>query len=975
LLNKEVFSPCRVFISHSSKDGDFCIRLAEDLRRELGDNAVWYDHLKLRSGDSWWRIIVNELALCDPFILIISPDSMTSTWVQREHDIAFHEKKRIIPLLYREADNIWPDLKNIHYLSFTDLDRYTDTFQKLLHDLVPAKAPNPYTVAEEEDLKKKLATISANVAAHNWKQLISDVEELKQLRPESVTSLIYYWQGKALRALGRASDAIDALEKAHAMEGDEKQRLEILKELIPVLASLNQWVAVEKSSAMALKISPEEPVFLSLRRTALLAILASTNDKEQPLMLLYDLCDTLAGLGRWNDVLECTKEALQEVPQNQQLLMHRRDALLAITNNRQWHLKILSELCSVLASLEQWNDVLVYTDEGLRRVPDDLHFLTLQREALEKLLLAANGPEESLTLLRKLCSILATLSQWEEMLAVNEKALLLASGDFHLLTQRRDVLVRLLPAPHEQAYRAILYKLCSVLATLRQWEEVLHYTTTVPRSASKDHEISKLQNQARIHLGAFKVSAAYTLFSDWMGDRAADWERFVQSLLGSLQHLIGHKRMIAVLSIFLVLVLSGSALFVVLRPPSSMVIKIGILLPGSGDSQDNGVPIEKAVDLAISNANIMGYKLEPDFKDEVPSGGVSPDPATAENNMQNFSNDAQVAGVIGPYESSIAEKIMPDANKAPLALISLSNTYACLTTTGGTENCPGKNNLLHTVRPTGKVTYFRLATTDAYQGPALANYLKNLKSMPTTAYVIDDGEVYGSGLATSFMSEWKKLHGTVLSYIHDSNPKDYQSLIKSMLKHPPDVVFFAGRTDLGAENFYVQMQLHPTALRHTIYAGGSGLVSPTGFLPTVNTATIPIYASFPFVDVDNLPVGANFKVTFDQIEGASNYGKYTAPGYDSANILIQAIKTAIHEGFHPPENTSDASGAKKFRQAVINAIQNISYNGITGPISFDANGDATNKTFTIYDVANVDGQLTWNCLEQFNAPSACPSGQ
>ena len=359
----------------------------------------------------------------------------------------------------------------------------------------------------------------------------------------------------------------------------------------------------------------------------------------------------------------------------------------------------------------------------------------------------------------------------------------------------------------------------------------------------------------------------------------------------------------------------------------------------------------------------------------MPAGSFLPDPINAKKNMQNFISDAQVAGVIGPYESSIAKEIMHDANIAPIALISPSNTYSCLTITGGAEGCTGKNNLLHTVRPTGKVTYFRLATTDNYQGPALADYLMHLKSTstPATAYVIDDNEVYGIGLANSFMGEWKKLNGTVSSYKHDSNVNDYPSLVQSMLAHPPDVVFFAGRTDRGAENFYQQMQLRYTALQHTIYAGGSGLVSPTGFLSTVSPATIPIYASFPFVDVDKLPGGVNFKVAFDQIEGSSNYGKYTAPGYDSANVLIQAIKTAIHEGFHPPENTSDASGAKKFRQAVINAIQNESYNnGITShTISFDANGDMANKAFTIYDVGTVKGQLTWNCLEQFNASSAC----
>ena len=57
-----------------------------------------------------------------------------------------------------------------------------------------------------------------------------------------------------------------------------------------------------------------------------------------------------------------------------------------------------------------------------------------------------------------------------------------------------------------------------------------------------------------------------------------------------------------------------------------------------------------------------------------------------------------------------------------------------------------------------------------------------------------------------------------------------------------------------------------------------------------------------------------------------------------------------------PTSSSDAAGAKLFRQAVINAIQNISFTGVLGPQSFDANGDTTNRVITIYKVgANPAG--------------------
>ena len=47
----------RIFISHSTKDNDFGLRLARDLRQVISDqDAVWLDALGgLQGGDIWCR--------------------------------------------------------------------------------------------------------------------------------------------------------------------------------------------------------------------------------------------------------------------------------------------------------------------------------------------------------------------------------------------------------------------------------------------------------------------------------------------------------------------------------------------------------------------------------------------------------------------------------------------------------------------------------------------------------------------------------------------------------------------------------------------------------------------------------------------------------------------------------------------------------------------------------------------------------
>src|SRR5258708_40221716 len=73
----------RIFVSHSSKDNEFGVRLVQDLRRKLGsEDAVWYDsHGGLFGGDSWWETIKKELTARHVFMVVLSPDALASKWV------------------------------------------------------------------------------------------------------------------------------------------------------------------------------------------------------------------------------------------------------------------------------------------------------------------------------------------------------------------------------------------------------------------------------------------------------------------------------------------------------------------------------------------------------------------------------------------------------------------------------------------------------------------------------------------------------------------------------------------------------------------------------------------------------------------------------------------------------------------------------------------------------------------------------
>ena len=391
----------------------------------------------------------------------------------------------------------------------------------------------------------------------------------------------------------------------------------------------------------------------------------------------------------------------------------------------------------------------------------------------------------------------------------------------------------------------------------------------------------------------------------------------------------------------------------------STTIKIATDLPVSGKDESSGKPAENGAHLAVDDANkkqlIPGYTLVFVPKDDVGPAGLH-DPAVGAQNVRALVGDALVAGIVGPFNSSVAKAEMPITNQGPLAQISPANTNPCLTKEGAAAGCTGANDLVPTLRPTGKVNYFRIATTDDHQGPANADYLYKTLSLKKV-YVIDDAETYGIGIADAFSKEWQTLGGTVLGRSSEpATTTSYVSLLTQIATKNPDAIYFGGLDSTGGILIRQQMQQVP-ALKNLPFAGGDGIVTST-FSKTIGlTGGGPIYGTVATIDEAQVPSAQAFLNEYNMVYGAANLGAYSAASYDCANILIQAIKTALANGAHTPKDSSDAAGAKAFRAAVIAAIQGISFSGVLGNQAFDQNGDTTNRIITIYKVgANPPGK-------------------
>jgi branched-chain amino acid transport system substrate-binding protein len=384
-------------------------------------------------------------------------------------------------------------------------------------------------------------------------------------------------------------------------------------------------------------------------------------------------------------------------------------------------------------------------------------------------------------------------------------------------------------------------------------------------------------------------------------------------------------------------------------PTGSTIIKIAADLPYSRLDQDLGAPIENAAHLAVDQANahhtIPGYTLVFDPKDDVGPQGFH-DPAVGAANVTEFISDALVAGIIGPANSDVAFTEMPITNRAPIALISPSTTHPCLTKDTSVSGCSDTNHPIPSLRPTGKVNYFRLVTTDDLQGSAGADYMARLGYKKV--YVIDDAESYGISHANDFTGAWAKVGGLVLGRSSEpATTTSYISLLKRVEALHPDFIYFGGLDATGGTQIRQQMQ-HIPGLQNLPFVSDDGTVSPA-FAPAIQPlGGGPVYGTVALVDQRNNPKATAFEQQYAAAFPKEPSNAWSAAAYDAANILIQAIKTSLLHGVHTPASSSDAAGAVTFRAAVIAAIQHMQYDGITGHQSFDANGDTNLKLITIY---------------------------
>ncbi|MFG2608146.1 branched-chain amino acid ABC transporter substrate-binding protein [Streptomyces sp. NPDC048514] len=363
-------------------------------------------------------------------------------------------------------------------------------------------------------------------------------------------------------------------------------------------------------------------------------------------------------------------------------------------------------------------------------------------------------------------------------------------------------------------------------------------------------------------------------------------------------------------------------------------VTIGVDAPLTGDLSALGLGIRNSVDLAAKQANKKNYVKGVTFKVEATDDQAQP--SSGQTNATKFVGNKDVLGVVGPLNSSVAQSMQKVFDDAKLVEVSPANTNPALTQGDDWQKSKARQYK----------SYFRTATTDAIQGPFAAQYVYN-KAKKTKVFVIDDKKTYGAGLAATFSEEFKKLGGKVVGTEHiNPDTKDFSAVATKVKNSGAQVVYYGGEYPQAGP---LSKQIKAAGAKVPL-VGGDGIYADD-FIKLAGASGGGDLATSVGAPVETLPSAKEFVANYKAAGYKEAYAAYGGYSYDSAWSIIEAVKKVVDD--------NDGKLPDDAREKITQAMQNVSFDGVTGKVSFDEYGDATNKQLTVYSVTGT----TWKAVE------------
>jgi len=340
------------------------------------------------------------------------------------------------------------------------------------------------------------------------------------------------------------------------------------------------------------------------------------------------------------------------------------------------------------------------------------------------------------------------------------------------------------------------------------------------------------------------------------------------------------------------------------------VLKIAVLAPLSGGQPTFGTSTKEgalqAIDEWNKNGGVLGMQITPIVEDSQ----CSPEPAV--NAANKVVNQDKVHYIVGEVCSSASIPISEIATKAKVIQISPTSTNPAVTvdSSGAT-----------------KAYIFRACFIDPNQGKIGAMFATNNLKAKKAFIMFDQSNDYVKGLAEAFEGNFTQLGGTIVgkeSYVGKTDT-DFSAILAKVKSAKPDVVYLP--------DYYNVVNLVTKQAKekgiNAPFMGGDGWDSSD--LDIKSAA--PGYYTNHYSPDDPRPEVQNFLKAYAAKYSGKEPDALAVLAYDATNLLITAIKNA------GADNTDKVKAA----------MEGISFNGVSGKITYDAQHNPV-KSITILAV-------------------------
>lgn len=325
-------------------------------------------------------------------------------------------------------------------------------------------------------------------------------------------------------------------------------------------------------------------------------------------------------------------------------------------------------------------------------------------------------------------------------------------------------------------------------------------------------------------------------------------------------------------------------------------IKIGGLAPLTGDVSQYGIAVNNAVLMAVeklnANGGILGRQIEYICEDE------KGDPNEAINAYNKLVSSDGVVAIVGDVTTKPTQAVAQKSVDDNLPMITASATGEDVTQAG--------------------TNMYRVCFIDPYQGKLMANYASQKLSAKTAAIIYDNGDPYSTGIADAFEAAAKELGMEVVAKEgYQTGSTDFNSQLAKVKAVAPDVLLlpvYYNDVALIADQARAN-GIESKLLGADGWDGVLGKIDPSK-TDVLKDAYFCSQYSAESTDPDLQAFLAVYKEKYN-----TEANMFAVLGYDAMNILADSINRA---------GSVDS-------QAIIDAMKETNYKGLTGTTTFDEN--------------------------------------